>query len=83
MHKIFLETSTEDPHETVFRSAFRMPTSRSYPRHFVKKKEKEKSILPPFLEQGFPRVTKGYQGLPKVTKGYQRLPKVTKGYQRL
>ena len=64
----------------IIRSAFRMPTSRSYPRHlvqFCEKEKKRKSILPPFVKQGFPRVTKGYQGLPRVTKGYQRLRKVT------
>ena len=44
--------------------------------NFVKKE----SILPPFLKQRLPGVTKGYQGSPRFTKGYQRLPKVTKGY---
>ena len=52
----------------VFRSAFRMLTSRSYPRHLVQFCEREKSILPPYnlkitnvalvtMSQGFPRVT--------------------------
>ena len=33
----------------------------------VKKKKKKKSILPPFLKQGFPRVTKG-----TITIGHMR-----------
>ena len=56
-----------------FRSAFRMPTSRSYPRHFVqfceKRKRKRKAFYLLAMSQGFPRVTKGYQRLPKL-KGY-------------
>ena len=67
----------------IFRSAFQMPTSRSYPRHLVQfreKKEKEKSILPPCNVE---RVPKGYQGLLRVTKGYQWLPEVTTGYHKL
>ena len=52
-----------------FRSAFRMPTSRSYPRHLVqfREKEKKKSILPPC---NVARVPKAYQGLPRLTKEY-------------
>ena len=76
-----------------FRSAFRMPTSRSYPRHLVQFREKEKekkSILPPCNVarvpkgyQGWLRVTKGYQWLPQVTTGYHKLPRVITGYHRL
>ena len=58
----------------VFRSPSRMAISRSYPRHLVqfcekekKRKEKEKSILPPC---NVSRVSKGSQGLLRVTNGY-------------
>ena len=61
----------------LFRSAFRMPTSRSYPRHLVQFREKEKKKKKHFTSlqclkgsQGFPRVPKGSQGLLRVTKGY-------------
>ena len=67
-----------------FRSAFRMPTSRSYPRHLVQFREKKKKAFYLLaMSQGFPRVTKGYHGLLSVTKGCQRLPIVTRGYHRL
>ena len=63
------DIDTSSSKSFIFRSAFRMPNSRSYPRHLVQfcEKKKKESILPPFLKQGFPRVTKGNHKLPQDT----------------
>ena len=71
-----------------FKSAFRMPTSRSYPRHLVQFCEKDKRKEKHFTSLQFEnhkccisgnaaRVPKGYHRLPQVTTGYHRLPSVT------
>ena len=75
----------------LFRSAFLMPTSRSYPKllvQFHENKEKKERHLTSFFKANNLKITNVallamLQGFPRVTKGYQKLPKVTKGYQRL
>ena len=51
----------------IFRSAFRMPTSRSYPGHLVQFCEKKEKHFSSLCKT---RVPKGSQGFPMVTKGY-------------
>ena len=74
-----------------FRSTFRIPTSRSYPRHLVQFREKRKkeSILPPLsrfcsfhllccISSNVPRVPKGSPRFPKIPHGSPRFPKFPK-----